>query len=138
MKCHLFFICIYMKLLCSNEGKTFLVLSISWGFWVRLSFCFELFHEGGRYHIETSQLICSASQWTGFYIITASVMKELSLHMSKKVLFQKICVGTFSVKLRTLLYIWNLWQLKTVTNFHKKLDLKCLTLLCIRLCFVIP
>ena len=30
-------------------------------------------HDGGRYHIE----ICSANQWTGFYMITAFVMKEL-------------------------------------------------------------
>ena len=29
------------------------------------------FHDGGRYHIETSP-------WTGFYMITASVMKELT------------------------------------------------------------
>ena len=33
--------------------------------------------DGGRYHIETSPLICSAIQLTGFYMITASVMKEL-------------------------------------------------------------
>ena len=38
-----------------------------------------LFHDGGRYHIETSPLICSANKWTGFYIITASVMKELTI-----------------------------------------------------------
>ena len=38
---------------------------------------FELFNDGGRYHIETSTWICSANQWTGFYMITASVMKEL-------------------------------------------------------------
>ena len=35
------------------------------------------FHDGGRYYIETSPLICIANQWTGFYMITASVMKEL-------------------------------------------------------------
>ena len=35
------------------------------------------FHDGGRYCIETSTLICSANQWTGFYTITAPVMKEL-------------------------------------------------------------
>ena len=35
------------------------------------------FHDGGRYHIETSPLICSANQWTGFYMISASVMKGL-------------------------------------------------------------
>ena len=33
---------------------------------------------GGCYHIETSPLICSANQWTGFYVITASVMKGLN------------------------------------------------------------
>ena len=32
------------------------------------------FHDGGRYHIETSPLICGA----GFYMITASAMKELT------------------------------------------------------------
>ena len=35
------------------------------------------FDGGGRYHIETSPLIWSVNQWTGFYMITASVMKEL-------------------------------------------------------------
>ena len=39
----------------------------------------NFFHDGGRYHIETSPLICSANQWAGFYMITASVMKELIL-----------------------------------------------------------
>ena len=38
-----------------------------------------LFHDGGRYRIEISPLICRANQWTGFYIITVSVMKELKL-----------------------------------------------------------
>ena len=37
----------------------------------------ELFHDGGPYHTETSPLICSVNQWTGFYMIGASVMKEL-------------------------------------------------------------
>ena len=37
----------------------------------------QLFHDGGPYHTETSLLICSANQWTGFYIIGTSVMKEL-------------------------------------------------------------
>ena len=34
--------------------------------------------DGGRYHIETSPLICRANQWIGFYMITASAMKELT------------------------------------------------------------
>ena len=38
-----------------------------------------LFHNAGPYHIETSPLICIANQWTGFYMIGASVMKELNL-----------------------------------------------------------
>ena len=38
-----------------------------------------LFHEGCPYHIETSPLICSANQWTGFYMIETYVMKELKL-----------------------------------------------------------
>ena len=41
--------------------------------------CRYLFHDGGRYHIETSPLICGANHWTGFYMITVSVMKELNL-----------------------------------------------------------
>ena len=28
-----------------------------------------LFHDGGRYHIETSPLIFRANQWTGFYMV---------------------------------------------------------------------
>ena len=35
------------------------------------------FHDGDRYLIKTSPLICGANQWTGFYMITASVMKGL-------------------------------------------------------------
>ena len=38
-------------------------------------------HDGGHYLIETSPLICFANQWTGFYMITASVMKELILNL---------------------------------------------------------
>ena len=37
----------------------------------------HLHSTGGRYHRETSLLICRANQWTGFYMIMASVMKEL-------------------------------------------------------------
>ena len=46
-------------------------------------FCYELFHNGGPYHIETSTLICRANQWTGFHIIETSVMKELNLKCSQ-------------------------------------------------------
>ena len=36
----------------------------------------ELFHDGGPYHIETSPLICSANQWTGFYDIRHERVKS--------------------------------------------------------------
>ena len=42
---------------------------ISMTAWIQL----ELFHDEGPYHIETY-----ANQWTGFYMIGATVMKELS------------------------------------------------------------
>ena len=38
---------------------------------------FEPFHNGGRYHIETSPLTCGTNQWTGFYMIIVFVMKRL-------------------------------------------------------------
>ena len=38
---------------------------------------FKLFYDGGPYHIETSPLICTANQWTDFYMILTSVMKAL-------------------------------------------------------------
>ena len=42
------------------------------------------FHDGGRYHTENNSFLCGANQWTGFYMITASVMKGLSLSTSNK------------------------------------------------------
>ena len=41
-------------------------------FWMQYSA-----HGGGRYHIETSPLVCRANQWTDFYMIGTSIMKEL-------------------------------------------------------------
>ena len=38
---------------------------------------YQLFHDEGPYHIETSPLSCRVNQWTGFYMIRTSVMKEL-------------------------------------------------------------
>ena len=49
---------------------------------VDLQLCW-LLRDGGRYHIETSPLICSANQWNGFYMITAFVMKELKRGSNK-------------------------------------------------------
>ena len=36
----------------------------------------QLFHGGGLYHIETSALIYIANQWTSFYMIGTSVMRD--------------------------------------------------------------
>ena len=35
-------------------------------------------HDEGPYHIKTSPLICRANQWAGFYMVGASVMKNLN------------------------------------------------------------
>ena len=37
----------------------------------------ELFHDECSYYIETNPLISRVNQWTGFYMIGTSVMKEL-------------------------------------------------------------
>ena len=37
-----------------------------------------IFHDGDLCHIETSPLIFRGNQWTGFYMIGTSVMKELN------------------------------------------------------------
>ena len=45
----------------------------------------ELFHDGGPHQVETSPLICSTNQWTGFYLIETSIMKKVySTDMTKK------------------------------------------------------
>ena len=36
-----------------------------------------LLHGGRPYYIKTSPLVCSANQWSGFYMIGTSVMKKL-------------------------------------------------------------
>ena len=41
----------------------------------------QLFHDGGPYHIETSPLTCGANQWTGFYIIGISVLKDTGFYI---------------------------------------------------------
>ena len=39
----------------------------------------QLFSDGGLYHINARPLLWRANQWTGFYMIGTSVMKELNL-----------------------------------------------------------
>ena len=38
------------------------------------------FHGGSLYHVITSPLICSANQFTGFYMLGVSVMKVFNLY----------------------------------------------------------
>ena len=45
---------------------------------IRNDVLFEPVYDGGPYHIEISPLICRTNQWTGFYLIGISVMKELN------------------------------------------------------------
>ena len=45
---------------------------------IRLEFEYQIY-DGGLYHIEISPLICSTNQWTRFYMIGTSVMKELNI-----------------------------------------------------------
>ena len=46
--------------------------------WKHLISLYQLFCAWVPCHKETSSLICRANQWTGFYMITATVMKELN------------------------------------------------------------
>ena len=52
---------------------------------------FKLFPGGGPYHVETSPLISSANQWTGFYMSGASVTKELILTLRKNNSYIRKC-----------------------------------------------
>ena len=66
---------------------------------------------------ETSPLICLANQWTGFYMITASIIKELKVSFCitlKKKTFIFVYVMRFA--------IWyHLHNLKNVKNTHRKM-----------------
>ena len=48
----------------------------------QLNVRFHFFHDGDPYHIETSPLICSANQYTGFHMI-GSAMKELNANIAR-------------------------------------------------------
>ena len=39
--------------------------------------CYQLFHDGGPYHIKTSSFICRVNQRTDFCVIEASVIKRV-------------------------------------------------------------
>ena len=66
------------------------------------------FRYGSPYHIETSPLICSANQWTGFYMIRTSAMKELN---NWKVAFPRFTSREFSPQVQSsaICVICNAW-----------------------------
>ena len=46
--------------------------------WISVCLWIPVFHDGETYNIESSSLIYSANQWTGFYMIGTSFIKELN------------------------------------------------------------
>ena len=48
---------------------------------LKLNEGFQHFHDGGPYHIDTNLLVCSANQWTGFYMI------DLRYELMKTIVF---------------------------------------------------
>ena len=58
----------------TNFSHPLASLSISMYASFCLSSSIKLFHDRGPYHIETSSLICSVNQSTGFYMIGTSVI----------------------------------------------------------------
>ena len=70
------------------------------------------FHDGGRYHIETSPLIYRANQWTGFYMTGTSVTKER---------VKPCCQSNFHAEFSKLTHFFTtflfLYPLKTWENY---------------------
>ena len=80
---------------------------------------------GAPYHIETSPLICSVNQWTGFYMIRIFFMEELNdLHgLKKKLKFFKnskkpTCTGLIVTKLLFYLHIDQTKNFKHTSMFE--------------------
>ena len=75
------------------------------------------FHVGSPYHIETSPLICSANQLTGFYMIGNSVMKELTWFYSRE------NITLFDVASMDIVEVEFVWQnydgMRTLNNLFK-------------------
>ena len=74
----------------------------------------SFFHDGGPYHIETRPLICSANQWTGFYMIGTFVMKGLIRKVSGAFRTQLTSFAkSLILDVRTGFWnhLWNSWPL---------------------------
>ena len=119
----------YLWSLCDRSFRpeilftSFLIIGVSFLFehsvkvWRESEEQFYPFQDGGRYHIETSPFIFSANQWTGFYMISAFVMKGLKKKSSRSssrflatsaFLFPKARPARLLVRERCVLYVFYL------------------------------
>ena len=69
----------------SHSQLPYLVI-VTLSFSLNFTICY-LFHNGGPCHVETSPLIYSVNQWTGFSMIGTSVVKELRAMTELKYIF---------------------------------------------------
>ena len=49
---------------------------------LKITTCLKLFNDQRSHHIEASQLICSANQLTGFYMMGTLVVKKINGHVT--------------------------------------------------------
>ena len=72
------------------------------------------------YHTETSPLICRANQWTGFYMMGTSVMKELMTTFLRRENFFTLLDWRFVVLEQALIFVWKncslIVEIKTSQN----------------------
>ena len=85
-----------------------------------------LFHDAGPYHIETSTLICSLNQWTGFYMIRTSDMKELKKLLKKLVYMKQLIFTdlTAAPNDRVLLNFYSIKGGKSTQKLQENLSVK--------------
>ena len=90
---HLFKFLLFNKIFCVKGSARFL--------WTEINF----FHDGDPYHnIETSSLICSTNQWTAFYMMGTSVMKELIQNSNPAI---QTCSKSS---------IWQFWRIRRIVT----------------------
>ena len=81
----------------------------------------KFFHDGGPYHIETSPLNCKAKQWTGFFMIGTSIIKELKHVNVKMRLYKERIHSHFIVRLDHITR--KDFDKNSVTNTQNKMSL---------------
>ena len=63
-------------------------------------------YDGGPYHLETSPLICSVNQWTGFFLCDRDLRHERKKIIKKLYIFKMLHQGTFKVVFFIEQYTW--------------------------------